>query len=343
MTRLRRSVSVVLPTLALLLVAAPAWADPAGPTNYRAEVTGTEPTSDAIEAEVHGGDSYLVLTVEPGVEAVVPGYDGEELYLRVDADGAVYENQASATYFQNLDRYGAPVPPSAGADASPEWVQVGHDGSYAWHDHRIHWMSPTPPDQVDTAAREAQPVYDWEVPVLVDGGPVTITGSLTWYPAPSPVLPVVLFVVAAVATVVLAGRSTTRAAALATGAGVLVLGVVLASRAGLPNGVQVEPALLPPAIIAFAAPVVALLTSRRPEGERRGLTGLGALTAVLAVLLQGGALTRPVVPGPLPPSVVRLGLSLALGLAVGAMVAVVRGLVGPEAGPATQDGADRAV
>ena len=74
------------------------------------------------------------------------GYRGEP-YLRFNADGMVDENLRSPTRADNESRYGGSS--SAGSarpgDVAPQWAQVATDGSYAWHDHRAHWMSPQPP------------------------------------------------------------------------------------------------------------------------------------------------------------------------------------------------------
>ena len=63
----------------------------------------------------------------------------------------VYPAHAIFTYI-NDDRYGAnDLAPSRlqGVDVTalePDWEQVATDGTFAWHDHRTHWMSSTPPD-----------------------------------------------------------------------------------------------------------------------------------------------------------------------------------------------------
>ena len=72
-----------------------AHADPAGPTDYRTEIVAIEPATDAIEIVVEGGDAFLHVTVEPGHEVVVLGYDGEP-YLRIGPDGAVDQNRDPA-------------------------------------------------------------------------------------------------------------------------------------------------------------------------------------------------------------------------------------------------------
>ena len=51
-------------------LAAPAFADPPGPTDYQSEVRSVEPATPTIEVGIIGGDSFFEMRVEPGVEAV---------------------------------------------------------------------------------------------------------------------------------------------------------------------------------------------------------------------------------------------------------------------------------
>ncbi len=139
----------LLAGLVLAVGAAPAAADPAGPTNYTSSVTGVDPATDAIDVEVRGGDAFVVLTAAPGTTVEVAGYDGEP-FLRIGPDGTVERNEASPARWLNEARYGArdtAVPPEASSDAPPRWEPVADGGTYAWHDHRVHWMSPALPRQ----------------------------------------------------------------------------------------------------------------------------------------------------------------------------------------------------
>ena len=173
----RLPVHVLLCSLVLLVVtAAPALADPAKPSNYRSTIV-TQPHPD-VAVEIQGGDSFFVMEVAEGTEVVVPGYDDDEdfsdweeleQYVRVLADGTVQLNRRSAAYYQNAARYGASPEGEVGPDVPPDWETVASDGRVAWHDHRIHWMSPVPPDSVDTSAGTPQDVQDFRVPVIVDG------------------------------------------------------------------------------------------------------------------------------------------------------------------------------
>lgn len=127
------------------------------------------------------GDDRLLLESERGETVVVLGYDGEP-YLRVAPEG-VFRNVHSPATYLNEDRYGdVPLPDTADAEAPPEWERIDDDPRVEWHDHRIHWMSKTPPPSVQADEDAAQRILDWEVPLEVDGRPVTIAGSLDYEP-----------------------------------------------------------------------------------------------------------------------------------------------------------------
>jgi hypothetical protein len=101
----------------------------------------------------------------------------------------VFLNLASEATYVNADRYAevASIPADVGPDVEPRWDKVSDDSTYAWHDHRIHWMSPTlPPQVVDTSKRTVvNPA--WEVPFTHGDRREIVTGELAWVPPPSPV------------------------------------------------------------------------------------------------------------------------------------------------------------
>ena len=72
----------------------------------------------------------------------------------------------------------------------------GDGGHYAWHDHRIHWMTPDQPPPV--VQGEPVEVMTWTVPVVVDGEPADVMGTLQWFPAVSPLPALGVGLVAAV-------------------------------------------------------------------------------------------------------------------------------------------------
>ena len=121
MTRWLRAFA--LGVLLALSVGTPAFADPAGPTDYRSEVVAIEPSTPTIEVEILGGDSFLQLEATPGTEVVVLGYQGEP-YLWFRLGGGVFENRNAPSTYTNQDRYGGgEIPPTATPDADPHSEQ----------------------------------------------------------------------------------------------------------------------------------------------------------------------------------------------------------------------------
>lgn len=205
-----RRPSVVL--LALLLavgVAAPAAAHQADP-DYDSVLYGVRPAAPGLQVTVLDRGDRLALLNESGRRIEVPGYRGEP-YLRLLPDGTVQENQRSPAAYLNDDPKGTtPVPRVADAKATPVWQTVDKAGRIEFHDHRIHWMGAKRPPQVTDPGKRTK-IYDWKVPIRVDGRPATIDGTLFWSPREggAPVAAIValaVVLVAALATVLLVRR-----------------------------------------------------------------------------------------------------------------------------------------
>jgi hypothetical protein len=314
--------------------ATPVLADPAGPTNFRSSLEAvtfvdTGGSSDAgspdVDVEVVGGDAYLVVR-NRGREVLVPGYEGEP-YLRFASDGRVWVNDRSPARWLNDARFGAAdveVPAAASADAEPAWRLAATGGEWSWHDHRIHFMSPVLPPQVDTSRSVAQPVLEWEVPFEVDGRLAQATGTLEWVPGPSPVVPVGLLALAAVGAGLLAWRGSSAIVAATAVIGALTLAVGAAATWSMPAGADVEPALLVLPGVALAVLIGARLW-RQQGGARAAALAVGAGIPVgIWGMTQIGALTRPIVPGPLPTSVVAPVTAAALAVGVAAVIGLAR-------------------
>jgi hypothetical protein len=326
-----RPAAALLLTGALLLVGAlPAAADPAGPTNYTSNVTTVDPDVEGVAFDVLGGDAYVEVTVDTGTTVEVAGYD-DEPYLRVLPDGTVERNEASPTRWLNDARYGAAdttVPPEASSDAPPRWEVAATGGTYAWHDHRVHWMSPELPPNVDPDAGAVQPVTAWELPVTVDGEDVVVRGELAWLPPVSPIpAALTVLLVAALGVILLLRRPVL--APIVTVVGALAAGVVgLAGSLGLPPGADTDPAHLILPAVSLALVAVGYAVRSRPG---IGPTLVGALAGVpllvFSVLLLR-ALTAPIVPTSLPDLGARLLVAVVLGAGVASLVAAGRALAG---------------
>lgn len=169
---------LVVATLALLMPCGIASAHGGNP-EYRSVIEELRPANQAIQLEVIDYDADIKLTAAPGTEVELPGYEGEP-YMRILADGTVEVNERSPSAYLNSDRYGAvEVPDSADPEADPAWEEVRSDGTFQWHDHRAHWMSPEPPERL-RGVSERTKVFAYEIPLTVDGQDSTIHGTLWW-------------------------------------------------------------------------------------------------------------------------------------------------------------------
>ena len=154
-------------------------------SDYRIEVTGFEGDHTGIEVRPVELGNRMELVRTTAKEVQIVGYDGEP-YIRLDADG-VFENHNSPSYYTNLDRFARTLtPPNATDDAAPDWVKVSDGTSVRWHDHRTHWMDPTPRQDVRDNPDVERVIFPANrVDLLVDGRPVVAIVKVTWLPPPS--------------------------------------------------------------------------------------------------------------------------------------------------------------
>lgn len=304
--RLLRGVVVALIGLAAA-PATPAFADPAGPTDYRSVVDGIEPATDAVEVSVVGGDAFVRVDVRPGHEVLVLGY-WDEPYARVGADGTVEVNSSSPSVLQNTSRYGVATEDRADRDGEPRWEPTGERGSFVWHDHRSHWMAPG-----KAAVSEGGLVQRWELPLVVDGEEVTVRGSLYRHASPGGWWWLVPFAGAAVVLAIPRWRAGTVAAMGSMG---VVTGVI--------DGLSLPGAARPgwvPVMLGIAAALAGALAilGRSTWWCHAVLAGGGAALALMG-WIQRGVLTHAFVPGPSPDGLVRIVVGLSLG--AGSVVAL---------------------
>ncbi|HUO46948.1 MAG TPA: hypothetical protein VM470_08960 [Acidimicrobiia bacterium] len=303
---LRSGFVVAIVGTLVVAIATPALADGAVPTTYRSEVTALAPDLPEITVEVLGGDAFLSITADPGLTVEVPGYEGEP-YLRFDPDGTISVNINSPAYWLNDDRFGSvTLPPTATAEAAPDWREVGSGGTYAWHDHRIHWMSPNPPPGVD----ENQPtqIQTWLVPIVVDEKPVTVEGTLHWVPRQSPLPWLGVAVVAGVASWFLTPLLALSLASLVA----LIFG--LGQAITTPLGFASELLSFLPPLLALGLTVLGLVREAQP-------TMLGAIGAIFLGIWAGlriSYMTMPVLPLPVSPTLLRVGLAIVIGATLAA-------------------------
>jgi hypothetical protein len=179
-----RKLALLLAASAALLAVPSALAHGPGEKaqpGYQSKVLSISPSLAGLEATVEEGDERLELVNGSGETILVYGY-AHEPYLRFDPKG-VFENQLSPAAYLNDDRYGtAKLPAGVSPKASPKWRRVARGRTYSWHDHRIHWMSPTPPPVVQKDKGRSSHIFDWKVEVAANGKPIAIAGTLDWVP-----------------------------------------------------------------------------------------------------------------------------------------------------------------
>ena len=313
---------VLIAVLASTLVAglsSPAAADPAGPTDFQNEILRVEPAPEGVAFSIVGGDAFLRAEVETGTELVILGYFGEP-YLRVLADGTVEENAVSPSVVLNEDRYGSSVDyDRADAQLPPEWRIVGESGTWAWHDHRIHWMAESPPP----GRAPGDLVFgEVTVPVEVDGVPTTVFVSLSWLERPFPLASVAGLALG----VALAWTQRHRAQWLVLG--VVVLAFIVGLRQWLFLPIETEPSILQWAVPAVAGAFVAVGIARPL------LANTAWLVASVELLVWGiwrwESMIRAVLPTAAPWDLDRFTTALALATGASITAVLIAERVSPE-------------
>lgn len=318
--------------------AAPAFAHGPTPdaTNYRSTVTGVMEPSDeaavdvpAVSWRVLGGDGLLQLDTTGEVEVVVIGYD-DEPFLRI-GPGGVFTNRNSPATYLNADRYAAiTVPADVDARAPPEWRRVSEATRWQWHDHRIHWMAPTPPAGVRDQPDQRQQVLAWAVPFRVEGQRLEALGVLEYVPPPS-VWPWLLgaVVVVTLPIIVVAGagarRSLRTLVVVTTGVAAAAVAVAVGDAMATPASVGANAwAVAQTAVPALVAGVLAW-TAWRPTAEDAArpewtLVVAAAIIALVCGVARLDQLTSSQVTNALPTAAVRAVVAGSLTLVVPAAV-----------------------
>ncbi|MBT8240509.1 MAG: hypothetical protein KJN63_04720 [Acidimicrobiia bacterium] len=321
----------------VLVIAGPAAADPAGPTEYLTTIDRVEPPTASLEVRMIGGDSFFEVTQLQPVLIEVVGYEGEP-YLRIRADGVVEQNTLSATTYLNEERYGAGdiVPDFVDNDAPPDWDVVGTEGRFAWHDHRSHWMNPQRPP----GAQPGDTILEAVIPLVVDGSDVRVTVSSKLVAPPS-WLPSIAGGLLGLLGLVLIVRWPVSSAAPA--ALVLMAGLTgvfsVPPETGPPITLWLPPALALGAVIAAA---LATWRSMNPLVEI-GLALVAGVQLMVWGVLSISALWNPILPTQLWWSAQRLIVVLSLVFGIGMVAAAGARLwsllgTGPAAGPTSAAG-----
>jgi hypothetical protein len=323
----------------VVLTAGPAAADPARPTVYRSHIDAISPTPPpGVKIDIVGGDAFLQVSVPKGHTVTVQDYKGEP-YLQFLDDGTVQENESSEATYLNQDRYARVTVPSGLDDtAAPRWKTIDHDGEYTWHDHRIHWMSPDRPPDIEPG----DVVQTNTVPLIVDGNATTVTVSVILEHSES-VLPWIGIGVVGIALALVLGwkRHTLLVAMVAS-----VVGTVSAVIVGngehstVPSGAGESPLVLIVPLVGLAATAMAIVLRWRKKTSLSGVALLAAAACMAGwALLRVQVLFKPVLPTKLPANLDRVGTTLAIAGAVAVAALVIQsGAVTPA--PLTDDDAE---
>jgi hypothetical protein len=165
-------------TAALLCVAAPASAheDAIGDGGPFTVVVETE-LPDTVEARWSNGE--VEMHVAAGTTVEVLGVENEP-FVKIDEEGAMFANENSPTWMMVKD--GMDAMPSAMPSAEPSWKWIQSGGSLQFHDHRIHFMD----TKIDPALANGGKVFDFKLPMIIDGAKVDVVGALMFDPAIDP-------------------------------------------------------------------------------------------------------------------------------------------------------------
>ncbi len=190
-------------------------------------------------------------------------------------------------------------------------------------------MSPSLPEQVDASVGGDQPVLEWQVPLVIDGAPAVVDGSLVWVAPRGPLLPALVGLVAAALAVAVVRRRPASVPGLVAVVAATMGLVGLLQVLGQPPGAggPILPALLP--AIALLGAFTALVLQPRRATQSRAIGLLATVPVIVAVAVQWGSLTSSQVPVPLPATLVSGLLAASLAASLGALARGIPSLIVP--------------
>lgn len=333
MTRRRAGVLVAgLVTVILIAGAPPAGAHTISgmqATNYRSEILAISPPDPNVSVRLLELGRRVQLTNRGTTDIVVLGYDGEP-YLRV-GPGGVFENTRSPTLYRNqttVDGSAPDVPKSANARAAPTWKRTGGGDTVKWRDQRTRWEGADAPGVKTAPDRRQVVVPSWTI-LLEAPSRVTVTGSITYVPAPA-LLPWVILVVLLFLVTALAGTRRHWGPLLSGVLAVLLaVDVVQSFASGTLVGDAIPVMILKVllgGVFATVAWIVGFISigplQRSQEGALVGAGVAGLFIALFSGLQDLGTLASSQAPSPLPDGLARAGVAIALGLGLGLVAAV---------------------
>ena len=315
-----RRVASVAAVALFLAPAGIARADAARPGNTQSVVESVEPASDVVRFDVVGSDAFMRVRVSKGHTAEIAGYEGEP-FVKIDRLGAVWVNDRSNTLAVSATRYGSATSGETSAGSTKQevkWTRVRGDGTYLWHDHRVHWMSPTTPPTVNASGL----VQKWILKVTVDDVPTTVTGSLYLRSTPGSwwwAIAVIAFVAA-----LFASRRVGSLLLAASGAAATLIGAL--AFWGMPEGARPSPTLLALGLAALVIVTVGRIFRRQDEIVD-ALAASSAIALLVLVVLARDFVAQRFVPGIGDEWWIRFVLPAVAGAAVAVSVTSMRALL----------------
>lgn len=183
-------------------------------TRYSSVLVSVHPQLAGVKWYVIDRNDELELVNHSRQTVTVYGYSGARSlknvsyaggpYARIEPDGTVQVNTNSQAYYLNQSFFAnyANVPSTVAASGLPaDWLTLAKTGEYIWHDHRIHYTSPsTPPVVTDTHRRTL--IFDWYIPFTAGTSDGYLFGQLYWNAEKSfsfPIGAIIAFVVVVIA------------------------------------------------------------------------------------------------------------------------------------------------
>ncbi len=179
--RMRRAAAL----MAVLVVGLAGWtAAPASahssPSHFTTAITSVEPVVRGVSVSARPDGRYLSITNPTHRTVIVLGYDAEE-YVKITEHGVWQNTHSPATYLNQEPA--VDLPAGANPHVTAQWQQVSNKETWRYHDHRIHWTGNTRPAVVTQSPNKPHLIRTWTVELLVDGTPVSVNGTLKWYPS----------------------------------------------------------------------------------------------------------------------------------------------------------------
>jgi hypothetical protein len=158
----------------IAVLAAPRVAEAHGPvapvaTSYLARLSNVP---NGAHATIVDGYVRMWLQVAPTVTVEILDYRGAP-YLRFAPSG-VQVNRSSEMYYLNQTPFAQTPPAGLTPRTPPRWLAVSSGHDYEWHDGRLQALASV----ALTSARSY--VGGWRIPLLINGRPAALSGTL-WH------------------------------------------------------------------------------------------------------------------------------------------------------------------